>query len=177
MMTTSLHTPSMLPKPRRFGLPTFALLAFTILVAGTSGCAALRGQRARTQHIRMRTETLVYNQPIQAVWPQAQAMLFERGLATKATDSGGAYVLETEWAQESGKGGRMVRYLVQGAALSESTCQVHFTRMQQDKDGAVATGRDLDMEWMLIQRADATTASAILAEADSAGAAARAQNQ
>lgn len=141
-----------------------------VLLVMAAGCSHLRASSARQRYIKDQTAAYVYQQPIQEVWPHVRKTLLERGYQTKDVDSGGAYSVETEPRAEEK---RVVRYLVQGTKVDDGHCRIEVTRMVEEK-GRVDTTRDVDLEWLLIQRAEPQGAQQITNGAEAEATKARA---
>ena len=139
-----------------------AVLALLALIATAGGCSHLRASSARQRYINDQTATYVYQQPINEVWPHVRKTLFERGYQAKGVDSGGSYSVETEPRAEEK---RIVRYLVQGTKVDDGHCRIEVTKMSEE-NGRVNTSRDLEMEWLLIQRAEPQGAQQITTGAE-----------
>lgn len=156
--------------------PLIRLTALLLLLSLLAGCATMRANNARKGHIDARTHQHVYDEPCEQVWPQARQLLFEYGFSVRANDER-IWTLETDWQEydvtSDSANIASERYLVQGIVPDRSSCQVHFTYNRRSTSGQLATGRDLGLEWELIQRADPAAASRILDEADAAARAAR----
>lgn len=142
--------------------PVLLVAALFCFAATQAGCAFMRASSARQRYVRDQTSQWVYRQPIQQVWPGVRKVLFERGLQVKDSDSGGAYAVETEPAND---GKTVVRFLVQGTKLDDGACRLEVTKMTMGKDGAQSE-RDTDFEWQLLQRLDPQGAAQINAAAE-----------
>jgi hypothetical protein len=140
------------------------------LAVASAGCAAMRAGAARQKYINDQTEQHVYKMPITQVWPNVRTMLFGEGYQTKSSDTGGSYSLETEPKKD---GDKTITYLVQGTKLDDGSCKVEFTKNIASPTGNSST-RDPGMEWLLLQKVDAASATEIKAEADKKGEAAKA---
>jgi hypothetical protein len=99
-------------------------------------------------------------------------ILFEKGFQAKDSDTGSSFSLETESQTADGK---MVRYLVQGVKVDDSSCRVEFTKMSSGAKGT-SSNRDLEMEWQLLERADAASAQQIKTAAEAEGNKAKTQS-
>ena len=151
-----------------------AVLIFACIFTafGGSGCAAIRAASARNQVLHARTAEHVYKLQCQQLWPSVQALLFERGYAAAGSGPGGMLVTETQWRSEvRGSNTYWVRYLVQAFVPGPNQCQVMFTKSETQTPGMGApyNVRDLDSEWVLLQRMDRPAAEQIAAEANTAG--------
>ncbi len=151
---------------RPLSLGRRALLAMVLGIGLTTGCATLKGYQAKQQYIKDQTRTHVYARPIATVWPEVRKLLFEKGFKTKDSDSGNSYALETE---EKKEGEEMIRYLVTGTKVDDSTCRVEFTRVATGTVGRAATERDLDIEWTLLKRVEPDAGQKIESEAVAVG--------
>lgn len=145
-----------------------ALVALAAVLLG--GCAALRAASERNRVVNERTAQHVYNLPCGNLWPAVQNLLFERGYAGGAAV--GMLVIETQWrAEVRGSQTWYSRYLVQGMAPTPAQCQVIFNKNETQSPGVGSpyNTRDLDAEWVLLQRMDHARAEQIAAEANAAG--------
>ncbi len=136
------------------------LVAILTLLAGLA-CTGMQRSGARQSYIYEQVREYVYETPIDAVWPQARAILFEQGYQVR--DSGGGMTVETEWRVLSD--GSRRRYLVTGFPRGNG-CAIHFTSDTENTQGRADTGRDLGMEWGLIRRVEPQRATRIEAEAN-----------
>ena len=125
---------------------------------------------ARNAYIQNHTLEFVYESPLETVWPNARTLLFEEGFSVNDTGEGST-TLETDWLYTQYEH----RFLVQGIAVDESTCQVLFTEQSRNSSGAVSSGRAWDLEWELIQRVEPDRARQIEIGAQAAADASRAQ--
>ncbi len=162
---------------------TTALLVVAALALTTAGCAA----RRREAFLLERARNHVYRMPVAEVYPQALALLKEKGYSLKEGQSG--YEATTEWLMQgapSSLGTTQVRYLVRGIEKGPGQSAVEFTRqLVTESAGAANTSgrareisepavradggnvtRDEEMEWELVQRVDAESAAALRAEAE-----------
>ena len=139
------------------------LIALAVLL---SGCAFLRGQQAKQDALRQQIQQFAFTQPIESIWPEVQKLMFERGFQTKTASTTTNYAIETEPALV---GDNQVRYLIQGTPLANGGSTVHFNKVQTRPNGKTRSGRDFDMEWLLIQRFDPQAAAQIQAQADAIG--------
>jgi hypothetical protein len=90
-----------------------------------SGCAAMQQDAAW----RDRVSGHVYDQPLDAVWPQVQGLVTEQGYSFK--EQPGKFILVTEWKEESqGSKSKITwtRILAQGVKVDDSRCLVRFMR-------------------------------------------------
>ncbi|WP_426756724.1 hypothetical protein [Myxococcus sp. Y35] len=159
-----------------------ALLVVAALSLTTAGCAG----RRREAFLLEKARNHVYRKPVAEVYPQALALLKEKGYSFKAGQSG--YEATTEWLMQgapSSLGTTQVRYLVRGIEKGPGQCSVEFTRqLVTESAGAANTSgrarevtepavradggnitRDEQLEWELVQRVDAESAAALQAEA------------
>ena len=120
----------------------------------------MRKNNAREAHINRAVASYVYNQSVDTVFPESRKILFEHGFQTRDSDG---KTLETEWGHD---GSSEVRYLVVVQAVQGGN-QVHFMKnVLTDGQSRPTVSRDLDMEWLLIQRMDYEFTRQIQAEAD-----------
>lgn len=142
----------------------FALVLSTFIV----GCASMRAASARSNYIHNATEAHVYQNTCDQIWPQARQLLFNEGFEVKNTGEGGGMTLETEWKYRQGDA--PIRYLVQSVEPSPGQCQVMFSmNIRETAERSASTGRDLDIEWELLQQADPAAAAQISQEAEIRG--------
>ena len=148
---------------RRSSLTALLLLS---VVSSASSCAAIRGMSARSAYMEAETDKHVYDRPLNEVWPQARALLFEEGLEVKDTDATNA---ETEWKMDYG-GTERVRYLLSGIAVGDDKCQIQFTKAVQSRSDktwtAANTRRDFALEQRLIQKVEPSAYERMTAQAD-----------
>lgn len=151
------------------------------------GCAGMRAATARRAYIDNRAREFVYPKPIKEVWAGVRQLFFEKGYEMKARgDEEGTFTGETEWKYDNNGGSS--RYLIQVNKLDEAQCTVSLTRMDNKPQGRASVmgiqiptgggtnnGRDLSLEWELIQRVVPDVAKAIRSDADTEAAAAAAQ--
>lgn len=164
--------------PTRIQIParvhTPALLVALLVGAAplASGCAAMRAAAAQHEVVQTRTAAHVYQMPCNAAWPAVRGWLFEQGFQVRPyADS--ALIVETEWRMETtGNQPRYVRYMAQAAAPAPNACQLMMFKATQRSSGQ-QTERDLDAEWVILQRLDPTGAQQIADDANKAGRAAR----
>jgi uncharacterized lipoprotein len=155
------------------------VLALTLAVSA-SGCAGMRAAAAKRQYIDDQTKGFVYEKPRKEVWAAVRELVFEKGFELKNKgDEEGTFMGETEWKHD--KTGA-TRYLIQLNQVDEQHCTVRFTRMVNaaEQGSNVLTigggsksnsGRDLTMEWELIQRVVPDQAATISTGAESHAAA------
>lgn len=136
------------------------ILVALLVFAFTTGCTAMQRNAARKQYIYDQLHNYKYQAELDSVWPQAREMLFERGYQTR--DSGGGYNVETEWAIE---GDRRHRYLLTGLK-GPGTAEIHFMKDSEAVGGSVETGRDYEIELLLVKRIEPQRAAQIEAEAE-----------
>jgi hypothetical protein len=145
------------------------MLALLVVALTTAGCAALAAGAARHKYVNEQTQAHVYNMPITTVWPNVRTLLFEKGYETKSSDTGGSFSLETEPKLDNGES---IRYLAQGVKIDDKSCRIEITKATVSPT-RTHSERDLEMEWALLEKIDATSASKISADADAAGEAAK----
>lgn len=151
--------------------PSAPLLLLTVLVLAT-GCAA----RRRDVYVQDKAAEHVYRVPISQLWPQARAILQERGFSFQ--ESQHEYEAVTEWLQTtntaSSLGVTFERYLLRGRALGSSQSSVEFTKMTitetyvtktEARRGAQQLAPDHVIAWELLQRVDAEAAKKYADEA------------
>lgn len=141
------------------------LFAVVFLVTCISGCASMRKNSAREAHINRGVQNYVHQQSIHVVFPESRKILFEHGYQTRDSDG---TTLETEWGHDGHRS--EIRYLVV-AQPAGSGHQVQFMKnMLSEGSSRPTVSRDLDMEWILIQRLDGNFARQLRAEADAVAA-------
>jgi len=158
-----------LPKP---ALTRWLVAGLAVAVLGTvaPGCAAMRAAMAQKQVVDARTAEHVYAVPCPAVWPAVRSWLFEKGYSVKPTGEA-ALIVETDWRTDNTDNNGVQswsRYLAQAMVPGESQCRLMMMRGRQNAS-AQTTDRDLDAEWIILQRVDPTRAQAIADEANRAG--------
>lgn len=160
-----------------------ALLVVSALALVTTGCAARRQQA----YLEDKAGAHVYRKPIAEVWPQALALLKEKGFSVQTGAKGfEAVTHDLQVSAPSSLGTTFARYLVRGVERGPGQCTVEFHKYERSETrGATDTqgrGRDLgenpamgastaqfkrdhDLEWQLLQRVDPDAATALQAEA------------
>ena len=136
-----------------------ALLSFLLVFPMVFGCSSMRANSARQNYIHRATEAYVHKRSIETVFPEARKILFEYGYQVRDSDGN---TLETEWATD---GQTERRYLVTATKVNAGY-RVNFTRSEQRDSRSVTTDRDLDFEWLLLQRLDPKYAAEVSKEAD-----------
>lgn len=165
-----------MPSPQRT-----AALAALLLAALATGCINTR----RQAFLEERASKHVYEKPLSVVWPQAQALLREKGFGLRT--SGTEAEMLTEWLQmtpNSGLGTVFSRYLVRGYAQPGNRCTVEFLRQDRTVSGQAEFGpgeapnargtftsantgtRDLAIEWELLLRVEPALGQSLQSEAD-----------
>lgn len=135
-------------------------LAFALAFVTVSGCASMRANSARQAYIERATEAYVHKKSLETVFPEARKILFEYGYQVRDSNDNS---LETEWGTD---GTTERRYLVTATKVTGGY-RVHFTRNElRSQSSQQTTSRDLDMEWVLIQRLDRPYAEKVEQEAD-----------
>jgi len=147
------------------------LSLLTALVIAGGSCEALRAGAAKSSYIDDQTRQHVYAQSIAQIWPGVRQLLFERGFEVRDSDVAGSFAIET--APSLGYDGKTrVDYLILGTKISEASCRVEFTKRETGPTG-IRSQRDLDLEWVLLQRVDPQSAARIESEANEAARQAR----
>ncbi|MGE6756989.1 hypothetical protein ACQKGO_03160 [Corallococcus interemptor] len=159
-----------------------ALLVVSVLALAFSGCAARRQQA----YLEDKAMGHVYRKPIAEVWPEALALLKEKGFSV--VKGQGGFETTTEWLMTSAPsslGTSYARYLVRGFERGPGQCAVEFRRQDRSEsraaddtggrgkdmgESAVGAGssqmrRDSELEWELLQKVDPDAATALKAEA------------
>ena len=146
--------------------PLLLSLSLLLFVSFLSGCASMRAASAERQFIDRETTAYVHVKPLEEVFPEARKILFTQGYQVRdATETS----LETEYSVQRD---HEIRYLVTATQEGEGW-RIHFTKDDVNKDTSyVNTERDLELEWLLIQRVDPTWAKGVKADAQAAGVAA-----
>jgi hypothetical protein len=170
----------------------FAVVGF-ILSLGVfgSGCAGMRAASARKAYLQSQSDVMVYEQPLEQVWPMARQVLFERGYTIADAPATGApvsvtinvskdgtaaaapaassYMLETQAKWESNNvATRSTRYLAQGMVAGQNKSRVLFTKHEQvtNNVGTHNTSeRDYELEFELFKRLEPSKSATLEAEA------------
>ncbi len=141
-------------------------LSFSMLMLSFSGCASMRASSARQAYIHSVTRSYVHKASLESIFPEARKILFEYGYQVRDSNDN---TLETEWAQD---GTTERRYLVTATKV-KTGYSLQFTMSEmRERSSSADTSRDLDVEWVLIQRLDPAFARQVQAEADVRGQAA-----
>lgn len=120
----------------------------------------MRKNSAREAHIKRAVQSYVHTQSLDTIFPESRKILFEHGFQTRDSDG---KTLETEWGND---GHNEVRYLVTVQPVGGGH-QVHFMKnVLSEYDTRPTVSRDLDMEWILINRVDRGFTQQINAEAN-----------
>lgn len=155
-----------------------------LILAAVSLTTACAGRR-REAFLHDKAREHVYRKPIAEVWPQAVAMLKEKGFSFRAGKQG--FEAMTEYKMEgapSSLGTTYVAYLVRGIEKGPGQCSLEYwKRISSESRGPDNSGpaerneagprtdtgnfnRDPELEWELIQRVDTESASALKAESE-----------
>ncbi|QSQ20637.1 hypothetical protein JY651_36195 [Pyxidicoccus parkwayensis] len=158
-----------------------ALLLLAAVSLTTAGCAGHR----KEAFLHEKAREHVYRKPIGEVWPQAVALLKEKGYSFRAGKEG--FEAQTEYKMEgapSSLGTTYVAYLVRGIEKGPGQCSLEYwKRISTESRGADNAGpgdrkeagprtdtgnfnRDEELEWQLLQRVDVESASSLKAESD-----------
>lgn len=163
-----------------------ALLVVSALALAFTGCAARRQQA----YLEDKAQNHVYRKPIVEVWPEALALLKDKGFSVMKGQEG--FEAQTEWLQTSAAsslGTSFARYLVRGYERGPGQSAVEYRRQERSEsrsadntdgrpreqgESAVGAGnsqmrRDTELEWELLQKVDPDAATALKAEATKAG--------
>ncbi len=141
-------------------------LSFALLMLSISGCASMRANSARQAYIHSATKSYVYKASLESIFPEARKILFEYGYQVRDSNDNS---LETEWARDQTT---ERRYLVTATKV-KTGYSLQFTLSEmRERSTSATTSRDLDVEWVLIQRLDPAFAREVQAEADVRGQAA-----
>jgi hypothetical protein len=159
------------------------LFVVSVLALAFSGCAARRQQT----YLEDKAMGHVYRKPLAEVWPEALALLKDKGYSVTNSAASG-FETTTDWlmtSAPSSMGTAYARYLVRGFERGPGQSAVEFRRQDRsdssgaaDTDGrgkgsgetAVGAGssqmrRDSELEWELLQKVDPDAAAALQAEA------------
>lgn len=122
-----------------------AVPLLALAVVATAGCSAWR----RENHLRDRAGQHVYQQPLEAVWPQAMQLIREEGYTGKEVP--GAFLYQSEWKEElAGAVTHYTRYLVEGRPAQGAGCTVHFIKVTRSSGGGAPGGarqaEDINLE-------------------------------
>ncbi|WP_338871281.1 hypothetical protein [Myxococcus stipitatus] len=164
------------PSQSRLGALSMLVVAAACAVS-VAGCAASR----KEAFLFDKTREHVYRKPVAEVWPQALALITEKGYSLRQTKDG--FEAATEWLMQgapSSLGTTQVRYIIRGIARGPGQCSIeyhkHVTTETRGRGQAQveASGRpdsanfsrDPELEWELLQRVDAESATSLRAEAD-----------
>jgi hypothetical protein len=141
-------------------------LSFAFLMLSISGCASMRANSARQAYIHSATKSYVHKASLESIFPEARKILFEYGYQVRDSNDNS---LETEWARDDAT---ERRYLVTATKV-KTGYSLQFTLSEiHERSTNTSTSRDLDVEWVLIQRVDPAFAREVQAEADVRGQAA-----
>ncbi|AGC42014.1 hypothetical protein MYSTI_00664 [Myxococcus stipitatus DSM 14675] len=169
------------PSQSRLGALSMLVVAAACVVS-VAGCAASR----KEAFLLEKSRDHVYRKPVAEVWPQALALLTEKGYSVRQGKEG--FEATTEWLMHgapSSLGTTQVRYMVRGIEKGPGQCVIEFHKhMASETRGASSQGRppeltdapsrgnatnfnrDPELEWELLQRVDAESATSLRAEAD-----------
>ncbi|MCY1030557.1 hypothetical protein OV207_03740 [Corallococcus sp. BB11-1] len=159
-----------------------ALLVVSALALAFTGCAARRQQA----YLEDKALGHVYRKPLAEVWPEALALVKDKGFSVM--QGKGGFEAQTEWLQTSAAsslGTSFARYLVRGYERGPGQSAIEFRRQDRSEaraadntdgrptaPGETATGpnnsqmrRDTELEWELLQKVDPDAAAALKAEA------------
>ncbi len=160
-----------------------ALLVVASLALTTAGCAG----RRREAFLHDKAREHVYRKPAAEVFPQALALVKEKGFSFRTGKEG--LEASTEWLMQgapSSLGTTYARYLVRGIEKGPGQCSVEiWKQLSNESRGADNTtgrpnevteaaprtdtgnfNRDEELEWELIQRVDSESATALKAQAE-----------
>lgn len=154
-----------MPKLKSFRVLWGAVL-LCLLVCALSGCANMRARNAQTRYIHEQTARHRYAIGCDRVLPVVRKILFDDGFSVKTVDPG-SQTLETEWllVDRDEQGSTEERYLIQTSSPAANTCDLVINRNRADQNG-VDTERDLQFEWVVLQRVDPPSAERITTEAE-----------
>ncbi len=145
-----------------------AMCVVSVSLGWFSGCAGLRAIRARDHFVKSAAERHVYERPCGEIWSATRTFLFAREYQVRNADASAGLTLETEWKGDGQNGGSS-RYLVQGIAPTQTTCQIVATRSYRTSRGDTTTTRDWNLEWNILKQVDLVSAQRIEADAQAAG--------
>ena len=141
-------------------------LSFSMLMLSFTGCASMRASSARQAYIHSATEAYIHKASLESIFPEARKILFEYGYQVRDSNDNS---LETEWAHD---GTTERRYLVTATKVNNGY-RLQFTLSEmRERSTTATTSRDLDVEWVMIQRLDPSYAREVQAEAEVRAAAA-----
>jgi hypothetical protein len=162
----------------RSSLSRLLLVAGALVIA--SGCASNK----RDTYVRERAGEHVYSLPAPQLYRQATDLLKSKGYSLR--EDAPHFVAVTEWKQDGGGSNIATAYSayqVQVLPVSPTSSTVVFEKQNRvskaagqnetatggDRNEAglmsATTSRDLEMEWLLLQRADPQTAEQLQAQA------------
>lgn len=158
---------------------TALLVVVAVGLATVAGCAG----RRREAFLFDKTREHVYRKPIAEVWPQALALLKEKGFSFRAGKDG--FEAQTEWLMQgapSSLGTTQARYFVRGIEKGPGQCSIEYHKqLSSESRGADNArndtmdpihnqsgnfNRDMEAEWELLQKVDAESATALRAESE-----------
>lgn len=160
-----------------------ALLVVASLALSTAGCAG----RRRESFLHDKAREHIYRKPVAEVFPQAIALIKEKGFSFRTGKEG--FEASTEWLMQgapSSLGTTYARYLVRGIQKGPGQCSIElWKQLSNESRGADNTdgrptevteaaprtdsgnfNRDEELEWQLIQRVDSESAAALKAQAE-----------
>lgn len=161
-----------------------SLLVIPVLLWVGMGCAAQRQQAALEDEVREH----VYRKPLADVWPEALALLEDKGFSVIADPT--RHEARTEWAQispTSALGTRFATFYVVGTERGPGQCTLRYYRNERSISVApsrpgqpdplledqpvglqgsrlVPSDRDRDLEWQLLQRLEPDVARTLAAK-------------
>lgn len=160
-----------------------ALLVVAALSLTTAGCAA----RRKEAFLHDKAREHVYRKPIAEVWPQALALIKEKGFSLRGGKEG--FEVQTDFKMvgaPSSLGTTYEAYLIRGIQKGPGQSSIEYwKRISSETRGADNTtgrpaerndsgprtdtgnfNRDEELEWELIQRIDSESASSLKAQAE-----------
>ncbi|NMO16487.1 hypothetical protein HPC49_04190 [Pyxidicoccus fallax] len=160
-----------------------ALLLLAAVSLTTAGCAG----RRKEAFLHDKAREHVYRKPIAEVWPQALALIKEKGFSLRGGKEG--FEVQTEFKMAgapSSLGTTWEAYLIRGIQKGPGQCSIEYwkristesrpadnttgrTNEVNDSGPRTDTGnfnREEELEWELIQRIDTDSASALKAQAE-----------
>lgn len=160
-----------------------ALLLLAAVSLTTAGCAG----RRRESFLHDKAREHVYRKPLVEVWPQALALIQEKGFSLRGGKVG--FEVQTDYKMAgapSSLGTTWEAYLIRGIEKGPGQCSIEYWqritsesrpadnttgRPTELNDAAPRTdtgnfNRDEELEWQLIQRIDVDSAAALKAQAE-----------
>jgi hypothetical protein len=131
-----------------------------------SACANVRAHRAQMNYIHAETARHRYELNCEQVLDEVVSVLSFQGFPVKAYEPG-EWAVETAWLSDDSfePDNNDRRYVVEARSPLPGTCMItsNLSRYEVEE---LNTTRDLDFEWLVLQRLDVGAALQISSEAD-----------